>query len=69
VPRVIFHCNSCSPNGRGPRTAGWYADELETKGLGDKVEGVFVLEGGIKAWKALYGEEKDLTVELPVLST
>ncbi|KAG8967333.1 hypothetical protein FRC03_010178 [Tulasnella sp. 419] len=63
IPIVVFHCNSCSEGGRGPRTAGWYADELERRGL-DK-SGVFILSGGIKGWIRQFGEDSALTVMLP----
>jgi len=63
IPRVIFHCNSCSQGGRGPRTAGWYADELKRRGL--DTDGVIILEGGLKGWLALYADDETLTVKLP----
>jgi len=63
IPKVIFHCNSCSPGGRGPRTAGWYSDELKRRGLSP--DGVLVLEGGLKSWLASYASDADITVTLP----
>lgn len=69
VPKVIFHCNSCKPGGRGPRTAGWYADELKRQGKGDQADTVFVLEGGMKAWVSAYGDDETLTTKLPHLSS
>lgn len=47
IPLVIFHCNRS--NGRGPRTAGWYADYLASKG--EKTDKVKVLKGGIVSWR------------------
>ncbi|KAG8938319.1 hypothetical protein FRC04_009081 [Tulasnella sp. 424] len=68
VPKVVFHCNSCKPGGRGPRTAGWYADELKRQGKGDQAENVFVLQGGVKGWISTYGEDDGLTTKLPALA-
>ncbi|KAJ7627660.1 Rhodanese-like domain-containing protein [Mycena polygramma] len=62
VPLVIFHCNSCKPGGRGPRTAGWYQDAIDTGGTGTS-RAVF-LEGGIKAWVEAFGEDERLTTKL-----
>ncbi|KAJ6631204.1 Rhodanese-like domain-containing protein [Mycena sp. CBHHK59/15] len=62
VPLVIFHCNSCKPGGRGPRSAGWYQDALDEKGI--TISRALVLEGGIKAWAAAYGEDEHLTKRL-----
>lgn len=50
VPEVIFHCSSS--NGRGPRCAAWYQDELDDKGI--VTSQAFVLTGGINAWVARY---------------
>ncbi|KAG8993740.1 hypothetical protein FRB94_006370 [Tulasnella sp. JGI-2019a] len=66
IPRVIFHCNSCSPNGRGPRTAGWYADELKRRGLSN-VDGVMVLEGGLKSWLESFEGDAMITEKLPTI--
>lgn len=68
VPKVVFHCNSCKPGGRGPRTAGWYADELKRQGKADQADNVFVLEGGMKAWVSVYGDDDVLTTKLPQLA-
>ncbi|KAJ7437378.1 Rhodanese-like domain-containing protein [Mycena galericulata] len=62
VPLVIFHCNSCKPGGRGPRTAGWYQDAVNATGNGAS-RGVF-LDGGIKAWVEAFGEDENLTKKL-----
>lgn len=51
--KVIFHCSSS--NGRGPRCAGWYQDELDRRG--EKGSAAYVLKGGIKAWMAEYRDE------------
>jgi len=67
IPKIVFHCNSCSNGGRGPRTAGWYADALRQRGFTEASEGVLVLQGGLKAWLALYAEDESLTVKLPKL--
>ncbi|PVG01339.1 Rhodanese-like protein [Serendipita vermifera] len=61
IPRVIFHCNNCGPTGRGPRTAGWYADKIaEIQGKSTAL----VLEGGIKQWLARYRDAPEFTVLL-----
>ncbi|KAJ7151042.1 Rhodanese-like domain-containing protein [Mycena filopes] len=62
VPLVVFHCNSCKPGGRGPRTAGWYQDALDAKGVG--TSRAVVLEGGIKAWIEAFGEDEQLSKKL-----
>ncbi|KAF7350511.1 Rhodanese-like protein [Mycena venus] len=62
VPLVIFHCNSCKPGGRGPRTAGWYQDACNAQGAG--TSRAVVLEGGIKAWVEAFGEDANLTKKL-----
>ena len=64
-PQVVFHCQACLPGGRAYRAAGWYADALEKRGL--PTDGVYYLEGGIKAWKEKYGEDEALSVKLKVL--
>ncbi|KAG8934934.1 hypothetical protein FRC03_010179 [Tulasnella sp. 419] len=66
IPIVIFHCNSCTEKGRGPRTAGWYADELQRRGL--DASGVSILTGGLKGWIAEFGYDPELTDKLPALS-
>lgn len=55
TPKVVFHCNSCKPGGRGPRSAGWYLDYIEEKG--DPKQEVYVLQGGWKAWVAAYPDK------------
>ncbi|KAJ7770580.1 Rhodanese-like domain-containing protein [Mycena metata] len=62
VPLVVFHCNSCKAGGRGPRTAGWYQDALDAKGV--KTSRAVVLEGGIKAWVEGFGDDEELTKKL-----
>ncbi|EIN10480.1 hypothetical protein PUNSTDRAFT_64839 [Punctularia strigosozonata HHB-11173 SS5] len=56
--QVIFHCNSCSAGGRGPRCGGWYQDYLDDKGHTESAG--YVLEGGIKAWLKAFGEESTM---------
>ncbi|KAG8941383.1 hypothetical protein FRC00_012409, partial [Tulasnella sp. 408] len=68
IPKVIFHCNNCKPGGRGPRTAGWYADELVKQGKEDRAKNVFVLQGGVKGWISAYGDDDGLTTKLPTLA-
>lgn len=58
---VVFHCNSCKPGGRGPRSAGWYQDELDRQGVTESR--AVVLEGGIKGWVDKYGDD-ELTCKL-----
>lgn len=50
IPKVVFHCNSCKPGGRGPRCAAWYQDYLDENGI--KSSQALVLKGGYKAWAA-----------------
>ena len=58
---VVFHCNNCKPTGRGPRTAAWYQDELDKRGLTESRAAV--LEGGFKGWINKYGVD-ELTSKL-----
>ncbi|KAJ1303028.1 hypothetical protein OPQ81_011229 [Rhizoctonia solani] len=58
IPDVIFHCNSCTETGRGPRVAGWYAAQL--KQLGITTSKAWILDGGIKRFGTLYGENDKL---------
>lgn len=56
IPIIIFHCNRS--NGRGPRSAGWYADQLQNQfNLNDEevAKRVGILQGGIVAWEEKYG--------------
>ncbi|KAJ7637078.1 Rhodanese-like domain-containing protein [Roridomyces roridus] len=62
VPLVIFHCNSCKAGGRGPRTAGWYQDALDSVSV--QTSRAVVLQGGIKGWIAGYGEDERLTKKM-----
>lgn len=60
VNKFIFHCSSSK--GRGPRAAGWFADELNKhlKGIDPSLstEGrVFVLKGGINSWREKFGAQ------------
>lgn len=48
---VLLRLNDAgSSRGRGPRTAGWFADYLESQG--NTSMRALVLEGGIKGWAA-----------------
>ena len=60
IPIAIFHCNSCSETGRGPRAAGWYREELQKQGVACTQTTVWVLDGGVKEFSALYGEDAEL---------
>jgi rhodanese-related sulfurtransferase len=56
VPLVVFHCNRS--NGRGPRSAGWYADALQAHlalSDADVSARVAILAGGIVAWEERHG--------------
>lgn len=58
IKKLIFHCNSS--RGRGPRAAGWVSDALDThlKHIDPSLNAsdrVFVLKGGINAWKEKFG--------------
>jgi len=68
IPLVVFHCQSCTPTGRGPRVAGWYAEELNRRGITSSK--ALVLDGGVKAFKdaCCNGENADLVAALPNLS-
>ncbi|OMP89036.1 hypothetical protein BK809_0005757 [Diplodia seriata] len=46
IKEVVFWCGSSS--GRGPRSAGWFADHIESQG--DSEMQSVVLDGGIKGW-------------------
>ena len=56
---------SCTPTGRGARSANWFADYAEEKS--DSSLEIYILEGGIKGWvaagdeytKAMDGYEAD----------
>jgi arsenical-resistance protein 2 len=57
IPLVVFHCSRS--NGRGPRTAGWYADALQKHmNLSDEdvSKRVRILKGGIVAWEERFGQ-------------
>ncbi|QRW19863.1 arsenite-transporting ATPase [Rhizoctonia solani] len=62
IPDVIFHCNSCTETGRGPRVAGWYADQLKL--LGITTSKPWVLDGGIKKFGTLYSDNDKLVSKL-----
>ncbi|KAJ2929996.1 hypothetical protein H1R20_g7127, partial [Candolleomyces eurysporus] len=56
--KVIFYCQSS--NGRGPRSAGWYQDYLDSQASDSHSSKAYVLQGGIQGWKAKYTGESDL---------
>lgn len=58
-PIVVFHCSSSL--GRAPRCAGWFQDTLPP---GSECE-VFILEGGMKAWRARFGQGTQMIIEIP----
>ena len=59
IPIVIFHCSSSL--GRATRCAGWLEDALPP----DSKCKVLILEGGMKAWRARFGEDNRLVVVMP----
>jgi arsenical-resistance protein 2 len=59
IPIVIFHCSSSL--GRATRCAGWFEDSLPP----DSKCKVFILEGGMKAWRARFGEDKRMVLMMP----
>ena len=46
---VVFTCNSCSLNGRGPRCAAWFLEHVRNVAEDNDMQ-VMALEGGIKGW-------------------
>ncbi|KAF6763818.1 arsenite S-adenosylmethyltransferase [Ephemerocybe angulata] len=56
--QVIFYCQSS--NGRGPRSAGWYQDYLDSRAPDTHASKAYVLQGGIKGWKAKFTGDTDL---------
>jgi arsenical-resistance protein 2 len=60
IPIVIFHCSSSL--GRATRCAGWLQDALPPS---SKCK-VFILDGGIKAWRVRFGEDERMVVEMPL---
>ena len=59
IPIVVFHCSSSL--GRATRCAGWLQDTLPP---GSECK-VFILKGGIKAWRARFGEDTKMIIEMP----
>jgi rhodanese-related sulfurtransferase len=59
IPIVIFHCSSSL--GRATRCAGWLQDALPP---GTECK-IFILEGGMKAWRARFGEDTKVIIEMP----
>ncbi|EUC54377.1 rhodanese-like domain protein [Rhizoctonia solani AG-3 Rhs1AP] len=62
IPEVIFHCNSCTETGRGPRMAGWYAAQLKQAGI--TASRAWILDGGIKRFESLYRDNDKLVMKL-----
>lgn len=63
IPIIIFHCSSSL--GRAPRCAGWLEDSLPP----DSKCKVFILEGGMKAWRTRFWEDKRMIVVMPLEDT
>jgi len=59
IPIVVFHCSSSL--GRATRCAGWFGDALLQ---GSKCT-VFILEGGMKAWRARFGGDNQMMMMMP----
>jgi len=60
IPIVVFYCSSSL--GRATRCAGWFGDALPP----DSKCKVFILEGGMKAWRERdFGEDKRMVIEMP----
>jgi len=60
IPIVVFHCSSSL--GRATRCAGWFEDALTP----DSKCKVFILEGGMKAWRERFREDKRLVIVMPL---
>ena len=60
IPIVVFHCSSSL--GRATRCAGWLEGPLPP----DSKCKVLILEGGMKAWRARFGEDKWMVAVMPV---
>jgi|SRR5712671_3851583 len=60
IPIVVFYCSSSL--GRATRCAGWFGDALPS----DSECKIFILEGGMKAWRARFGEDKRMTTVMPL---
>ena len=60
IPIVVFHCSSSL--GRAPRCAGWFADALPS----DSECKVFILQGGMKAWRARFEEDRKMVTVMPL---
>ena len=60
IPIVVFHCSSSL--GRATRCAGWLQDALPP----DSKCKVFILEGGMKAWRGRFGEDERMVVGMPL---
>ncbi|KAI0245862.1 hypothetical protein BJV78DRAFT_1119777 [Lactifluus subvellereus] len=60
IPIVVFHCSSSL--GRARRCAGWFADALPS----DSGCKAFILEGGMKAWRARFEEDRKMVMVMPL---
>jgi arsenical-resistance protein 2 len=60
IPIVVFHCSSSL--GRATRCAGWLGDVLPP----DSACKVFILEGGMKAWRARFEEDRKMVMVMPL---
>jgi arsenical-resistance protein 2 len=59
IPIIVFHCSSSL--GRATRCAGWFRDALPP----DSKCMAFILEGGMKAWRVRFGEDKRMLIMMP----
>lgn len=59
IPIVVFHCSSSL--GRATRCAGWFGDALPQ---GSNCT-AFILEGGIKAWRARFEGDNRMLIIMP----
>ncbi|KAH9961014.1 hypothetical protein BC827DRAFT_1132096 [Russula dissimulans] len=56
IPIVVFYCSSSL--GRATRCAGWFEDALPS----DSECKVFILEGGMKAWRGRFEEDEQMII-------
>ena len=59
IPIVVFHCSSSL--GRATRCAGWFGDALPQ---GSNCT-AFILEGGMKAWRARFEGHNRMLIIMP----
>ena len=60
IPIIVFYCSSSL--GRATRCAGWLIDALPP----DSKCMVFILEGGMKAWRGRFGEDERMVIMMPL---